>query len=39
VRDPELDVRLDVGVSPLDAFMSVKMGTFRAFQLYVVLQI
>ena len=24
------------GVSPLDAFMSVKMGTFREFQLYMV---
>jgi hypothetical protein len=23
-------------VSPLDAFMSVKMGTFREFQLYMV---
>ena len=24
------------GVSPLDAFMSVKIGTFREFQLYMV---
>ena len=24
------------GVSPLDAFMSVKMGTSREFQLYLV---
>jgi len=33
VRDPELGMS---DVSPLDALMSVKMGTFREFQLYMV---
>ena len=33
---PNLSYRWMSGVSPSDAFMSVKIGTFREFQLYMV---
>jgi hypothetical protein len=36
LHDPERRLRLHVGAFPSDAFMSVKMGTLRESQLYMV---